>query len=102
MEDSIDELLAHRVSDEELRQVGLSRRDLGIHLRLECGRRVYFDREGIAIEMADGRYLTAKELKEYVDQQHSEPLQGRSGTGEVRYDGVVGWLSCKDLMKMAP
>ena len=71
-----------------------SLKSLGIHLRLDKAKCVYFDKTGIAIEMEDGSYLTKDQIMSYIFE--------RNARKDYAYDGVVGWIGKGDPMKEAP
>lgn len=96
MDNSLDERLQHRITDAQLAEVGLTRASLGIGLKLKEAKLVCLDKQGIVVEMENGMYLTAQQLRERYDVRHqgiqSSSSGGSSGgsTGGVTYDGVVG------------
>jgi hypothetical protein len=99
MDKTIDNLLQHKVSKKELNDQGLSFNDLGINLRLEKSKSVYFDNNCIVIEMKNGTYLNAKDMAKYVSKRKGTCTYSES---EWRYDGVVGWIRNSNSMRDAP
>ncbi len=85
---TLDDMLKHKV---ELSNLGM----LGIHLRLDKARCVYFDKTGIVIEMEDGSYLTKTDMMKYAGKE-------TYSRNDYTYDGVVGWIGKSDPMKDAP
>lgn len=59
-------MLRHIITNEELAKKDICYSDFGIRLELREGKKIYFDKTGIAIQMEDGTYLTAADLQRHI------------------------------------
>lgn len=66
-EKTVDDLVRNIVTHQQLREEGINLSALGINLRLASARSFYVTKQGITVEMEDGTYLTAKDLRQYVE-----------------------------------
>ncbi len=88
MVDSIDGLLSHRLNRDDL---GMFGHNLLVYL-VKDQKRVYYDRDSLAVEKTDGTYLTAEEAMRLYEEYRAGARCDGGSSGRVAYDGVVGWL----------